>query len=68
VNPGALALVRELIELLALLVECTAADATSTPTLQRALENCAPPIGQLRERVQFLAQLTDMRARLVKSD
>lgn len=66
-NPAGLVQLRELIELLALLLECSAAAGVGTSaTMERAFEHSANAIGQLRERVYALARLNDVKPRLVK--
>lgn len=53
---------------MALLLECALAGGTSTPTIERAFENTGAAIGEVRVRVQVLAQLLRVKPRLVKSE
>lgn len=68
VNPAGVEQTRELVEVMALLLECALAGGTSTPTIERAFENTGAAIGEVRVRVQVLAQLLRVKPRLVKSE
>lgn len=68
INPAGLEQLRELLEVIGLLLECTASSSPTSATVERGFENTGVAIGQLRERARSLAQLLRTKPRLVKSE
>jgi hypothetical protein len=68
VNPAGLELLRELLEVLGLLLECTVSGKAANATIDSSFENAGTAVGELRKRVRALASLLRVTPRLIKSD